>query len=126
MPMIYRNLIGKNHCSSGLIGMSDAGSGKQVKESKSSERKNTQMSLIFHLIFLCSVLLFYSCNNHEKYDFESSDEALNEYDNLYKTVRSQETCNAEQLAHLSICGMNAQTQSTNLFRKTLRLRLMPV
>lgn len=50
------------------------------------------------LDFLCSVLLFYSCNNHEKYDFESSDEALNEYDNLYKTVRSQETCNAEQLA----------------------------
>ena len=110
MPMIYRNLIGQNHCNSGLIGMSDAGSGKQVKESKSSERKNTQMSLIFHLIFLCSILLFYSCNNHEKYDFESSDEALNEYDNL----------------HLSICGMNAQTQSTNLFRKTLRLRLMPI
>ena len=87
--MIYRNLIGQNHCNSGLIGMSDAGSGKQVKESKSSERKNTQMSLIFHLIFLCSILLFYSCNNHEKYDFESSDEALNEYDNLYKTVRAQ-------------------------------------
>lgn len=39
MPMIYRNLIGQNHCNSGLIGMSDAGSGKQVKESKSSERK---------------------------------------------------------------------------------------
>lgn len=89
MPMIYRNLIGQNHCSSGLIGMSDAGSGKQVKESKSSERKNTQMSLIFHLIFLCSIFLFYSCNNHEKYDFESSGEALNEYDNLYKTVRAQ-------------------------------------
>ena len=96
--MIYRNLIGQNHCSSGLIGMSHAGSGKQVKESKSSERKNTQMSLIFHLIFLCSILLFYSCNNHEKYDFESSDEALNEYDNLYKTVRAQGTFNAEQLA----------------------------
>ena len=98
MPMIYRNLIGQNHCNSGLIGVSDAGSGKQVKESKSSERKNTQMSLIFHLIFLCSILLFYSCNNHEKYDFESSDEALNEYYNLYKTVRAQGTCNAEQLA----------------------------
>ena len=42
--------------------------------------------------------MFYACNNHEKYDFESSDEALNEYDNLYKTVRSQEMCNAEQLA----------------------------
>ena len=50
------------------------------------------------MFFSCSVILFYSCNNHEKYDFESSDEALNEYDNLYKTVRSQETCNAEQLA----------------------------
>lgn len=98
MPMIYRNLIGQNHFNNGLIGVSESGLGKQVKESKSSERKNTQMSLIFHLIFLCSVLLFYSCNSHEKYDFESSDEALNEYDNLYKTVRSHETCNAEQLA----------------------------
>lgn len=98
MPMIYRNLIGQNHYNSGLIGMPDAGSRKQEKESKSSERKNTQMSLIFHLIFLCSILLFYSCNNHEKYDFESSDEALNEYDNLYKTVRAQGRFNAEQLA----------------------------
>ena len=60
MPMIYRNLIGQNHCNSGLIGMSDAGSGKQVKESKSSERKNTQMSLIFHLIFYA----LYSCFTH--------------------------------------------------------------
>ena len=51
MPMIYRNLIGQNHCNSGLIGMPDAGSRKQEKESKSSERKNTQMSLIIHLIF---------------------------------------------------------------------------
>lgn len=50
------------------------------------------------LDFLCSILLFYSCNNHEKYDFESSDEALNEYDNFYKTVRAQGTFNAEQLA----------------------------
>lgn len=98
MPMIYRNLIGQNHCSSGLFGMSDAGSGKQVKESKSSERKNTQMSLIFHLIFLCSIFLFYSCNNHEKYDFDSSGEALNEYGNLYKTISVQDICNAEQLA----------------------------
>ena len=98
MPMIYRNLIGQNYCSSGLIGMSDAGSGKQVKESKSSERKNTQMSLIFHLIFLCSIFLFYSCNNHEKYDFDSSGEALNEYGNLYKTISVQDICNAEQLA----------------------------
>lgn len=32
MPMIYRNLIGQNHRNRGLIGMSDAGSGKQVKE----------------------------------------------------------------------------------------------
>lgn len=98
MPMIYRNLIGQNHFNSGLIGVSESSSGKQVKKSKSSERKNTQMSLIFHLIFLCFVLLIISCSSHEKYNFKSSDEALNEYDNLYKTVSSQETCNAEQLA----------------------------
>ena len=48
MSMIYRNLIGQNHYNSDLIGMPDAGSRKQEKESKSSERKNTQMSLIFH------------------------------------------------------------------------------
>lgn len=125
MPMIYRNLIGQNHCNSGLIGMSDAGSGKQVKESKSSERKNTQMSLIFHLIFLCSVLLFYSCNNHEKYDFESSDEALNTII-FIRLSDHRKRAMPSNLPHLSICGMNAQTQSTNLFRKTLRLRLMPV
>ena len=60
MPMIYRNLIGQNHCSSGLIGMSDAGSGKQVKESKSSERKNTQMSLyscFTHAIIMRNMIL---------------------------------------------------------------------
>ena len=136
--MIYRNLIGQNHCSSGLIGMSDAGSGKQVKESKSSERKNTQMSLIFHLIFLCShliflcsVLLFYSCNNHEKYDFDSSDEALNEYDNLYKTVKAQGICNAEQLASFINLWYEYSDTVYKFIQKdpsftALRLRLMPV
>lgn len=98
MPMIYRNLIGQNHYNSSLIGMPDAGSRKQEKESKSSERKNTQMSLIFHLIFLCSALLIVSCSSNEKYDFESSEEALNEYGNLYKTISVQDICNAEQLA----------------------------
>lgn len=126
MPMIYRNLIGQNHCSSGLIGMSDAGSGKQVKESKSSERKNTQMSLIFHLIFLCSIFLFYSCNNHEKYDFDSSGEALNEYATFIKLSVYRIYVMPSSLPHLSICGMNIQTRSTNSFRKTLRLRLMPI
>jgi len=96
--MEYRNLIGRRQLYRSFISTSEISFGNQVKESKSSERKNTQMSLIFHLIFLCSILLFYSCNIHEKYDFESSDEALNEYDNLYKTVRAQGTCNAEQLA----------------------------
>lgn len=59
MPMIYRNLIGQNHFNNGLIGVSESGLEKQVKESKSSERKNTQMSLIFHLIFflLCTIVL---------------------------------------------------------------------
>lgn len=98
MPMEYRNLIGRRQLYRSFISTSEISFGNQVKESKSSERKNTQMSLIFHLIFLCSIFLFYSCNNHEKYDFDSSDEALNEYGNLYKTISVQDICNAEQLA----------------------------
>lgn len=58
MPMIYRNLIGKNHCSSGLIGMSDAGSGKQVKESKSSEKKySNEFNLSLDFFMLCTLVL---------------------------------------------------------------------
>ena len=95
--MEYRNLIGRKQSYRSFISTSEISFGNQVKESKSSERKNTQMSLIFHLIFLCSALLTVSCSSHEKYDFESSDEALNEYDNLYKTVSVQKACNAEQL-----------------------------
>lgn len=60
MPMIYRNLIGKNHCSSGLIGMSDAGSGKQVKESKSSEKKYSNefnLSLDFFMLYILVLLM---------------------------------------------------------------------
>lgn len=95
--MEYRNLIGRKQSYRSFISASEISFGNQVKESKSSERKNTQMSLIFHLIFLCSALLTVSCSSHEKYDFESSDEALNEYDNLYKTVSVQKACNAEQL-----------------------------
>lgn len=61
MPMIYRNLIGQNHCSSGLIGMSDAGSGKQVKESKSSERKKYSnefnLSLDFFMLYILVLLM---------------------------------------------------------------------
>lgn len=60
MPMIYRNLIGQNHCSSGLIGMSDAGSGKQVKESKSSEKKYSNefnISLDFFMLYILVLLM---------------------------------------------------------------------
>ena len=58
--MIYRNLIGQNHCSSGLIGMSDAGSGKQVKESKSSEKKYSNefnISLDFFMLYILVLLM---------------------------------------------------------------------
>ena len=121
MPMIYRNLIGQNHCSSGLIGMSDAGSGKQVKESKSSERKNTQMSLIFHLIFLCSIFLFYSCNNHEKYDFDSSGEALNEYGNLYKTISVQDICNYGAQNETYIEGWEKKTSNLLIYKRLCKI-----
>lgn len=125
MPMKYSIISQCLHYQRCLCNPSESGLRSEMKESKASERKNTQMSLIFHLIFLCSVLLFYSCNNHEKYDFESSDEALNTII-FIRLSDHRKRAMPSNLPHLSICGMNAQTQSTNLFRKTLRLRLMPV
>lgn len=57
MPMEYRNLIGRRQLYRSLISTSEISFGNQVKESKSSERKNTQMSLIFHLIFFMLYIL---------------------------------------------------------------------
>ena len=55
------------------------GSERQMKRSQTSERKNTQMSLIFHLFFLFLILSMYSCSVKSDYHFSNSDDALKQY-----------------------------------------------
>ena len=51
MPMDNRNTVQLNSFVGCLGNSSATGFKNQMKESKASERKNTQMSLIFHLLF---------------------------------------------------------------------------
>lgn len=98
MPMhnrIITQLDGFIDC---LCNISKTGFKSQMKESKASERKNTQTSLFFHLLFLCTMLLMASCNGSRQYDFMSSDEALKEYHDFFLSVKGQADCNAEQMA----------------------------
>jgi Mn2+/Fe2+ NRAMP family transporter len=44
---------------------------KQMKKKKTSERKNTQMSLIFHLFFLCLILSMASCSVKSDFHFDN-------------------------------------------------------
>lgn len=56
------------------------------------------MSLIFHLLFLCIFFISSSCSTDNQYDFESSDDALKEYNKFFHTIQDQPTVNAEQMA----------------------------
>ena len=81
-----------------LCNPSESGLRSEMKESKASERKNTQMSLIFHLLFLCTLFITSSCSTDNQYDFESSDDALKEYNKFFHAIQDQPTVNAEQMA----------------------------
>ena len=48
----------------------------QMKKKKTSERKNTQMSFIFHLFFLCLILSMTSCSVKSDYHFDNPHDAL--------------------------------------------------
>ncbi|MGN1220962.1 MAG: hypothetical protein ACI4TU_08485 [Candidatus Cryptobacteroides sp.] len=56
------------------------------------------MSLIFHLLFLCTIFISSSCSNGSQYDFESSEEALREYNSFFHTLQEKSSVNSEQLA----------------------------
>lgn len=64
-----------SRCSVGCLGNSSAtGLKSQMKESKASERKTTQQSLFFHLLFLCALLMITSCSGSRQYDFKSAED----------------------------------------------------
>ena len=58
--MKQRPQTGFNLCSTTISAQHKNGAKKQMKRNQTSERKNTQMSLIFHLFFFVS---------YNKYDF---------------------------------------------------------
>lgn len=57
MPMDNRNTVQLNSFVGCLGNSSATGLKNQMKESKASERKTTQQSLFFHLLFLCALLM---------------------------------------------------------------------
>ena len=71
---------------------------KQMKESKTSERKNTQMSLIFHLFFLCLILSMTSCFEKSDYHFKNPADALEQYRDFHHSIAAVPQTKAEQLA----------------------------
>jgi len=74
------------------------GSKKQMKKSQTSERKNTQMSLIFHLFFLCLFLSMYSCSGKSDYHFKDSDDALKQYRDFHHSITDEHQANAEKIS----------------------------
>ena len=77
---------------------SASGLKSEMKESKASERKKTHKSLIFHLLFLCTLFISSSCSTGTQYDFESSDDALRKYNSFFHSIQEQQVVNSEQMA----------------------------
>ena len=98
MPMNKRNIVHLNGFVGCICNSSETGFGNQMKESEASERKKTQTSLFFHLLFLCTMLIVASCNSRKQYDFQSSNDALEEYHNFFLSIKGNTGCNAEQMA----------------------------
>ena len=74
------------------------GSKMQMKKSQTSERKNTQMSLIFHLFFLCLILSMTSCAGKSDYHFKDSADALKQYRDFHHSIAEEHQADAENLS----------------------------
>ena len=78
------------------------GAKKQMKRSQTSERKNTQMSLIFHLFFLCLIISMTSCSGKSDYQFKDSADALKQYRDFHHSIAKEHQANGERLSYF-IC-----------------------
>lgn len=96
--MKYRIIPHCFHYQRCLCNPSDSGLKSEMKESKASERKKTHKSLIFHLLFLCTLFISSSCSTGTQYDFESSDDALRKYNSFFHSIQEQQVVNSEQMA----------------------------
>ena len=98
MPMDNRNTVQLNSFVGCLGNSSATGLKNQMKESKASERKTTQQSLFFHLLFLCALFMITSCSGSRQYDFKSSEDALKQYQAFFQTMKGHSDSDAEHLA----------------------------
>lgn len=96
--MKERPQIGFDLHSTSISAQHKNGSKRQMKKSQTSERKNTQMSLIFHLFFLCLILNMYSCSGKSDYHFSNSDDALKQYRDFHHSIAVEHQANAEKLS----------------------------
>lgn len=96
--MKYRIIPHCFHYQRCLCNPSASGLKSKMKESKASERKKTHKSLIFHLLFLCTLFISSSCSTGTQYDFESSDDALRKYNSFFHSIQEQQVVNSEQMA----------------------------
>ena len=78
------------------------GTKMQMKKSQTSERKNTQMSLIFHLFFLCLIISMTSCSGKSDYQFKDSADALKQYRDFHHSIANEHQANGERLSDI-IC-----------------------
>ena len=102
------------------------GAKKQMKRSQTSERKNTQMSLIFHLFFLCLILSMTSCSGKSDYQFKDSTDALKQYRDFHHCIAEENQANAERLSDFICQWQELLIQSLTISRKIRLLPLTPI
>jgi hypothetical protein len=50
------------------------------------------------LLFLCTLFISSSCSTDNQYDFESSDDALKEYNNFFHSIQEKPVVDSKQMA----------------------------
>ena len=116
LPMTYipPRILNRLTCSSLSTVKSEI---KQSQTNQASERKNTRMSFIFHLLFLYSILILSACSSRGDYDFKDSSDALNKYRDFHHSLCSIGDCSADLLAE-SICHWQELSDTVfNFIRK---------
>lgn len=94
--MIHSKHLNLLNCSI-KMGIKLKTSANQMQKRKASERKHTQQSLIFHLLFLCA-LSFCACTGGKPdYDFKSSQDAISTYSDYLKCMKALPKCSENEL-----------------------------
>ena len=69
----------------------------QMQKREASERKHTQQSFIFHLLFLCTILFCACSGGKPDYDFKDSKDAISAYSDYLKCMKALPQCSTKEL-----------------------------